>query len=372
MRDLMTDPRFLQYAGAIRGARSGTGALAPMLEARKVGLAMQDQQVERERLAAEAERTRRQREALEAMLADEGISPERRAIVLAGLNDPAKGLLAVQTYDRSMSDEADADAASGRVGEAIGSLLPADDPRSEVIRGLLSDPSTAAAGQAMIEATGILDAPTGAKISDAMLKEFTTESVARYQVTGDPSVLERYTPPDVEAGTAEAAAELTAEAAGFESLMDSPLFEVAVGPVDSRLSSEWNPFVSQERQTTRRNAEMAANRLILSAAESLKGALSDRDIRFLEDSQPKATDDESTWYAWYNNDFRPRVNAARSEQGLPPIPAYQPGRAQPSAQVDMPDDIQSLVDKYTTPAASPAAPRATMTDYPRSLDRSGP
>lgn len=138
------------------------------------------------------------------------------------------------------------------------------------------------------------------------------------------------TPADVAAQEAEAEA--------FRTMLTSSNFADSVGPWDN-LSAGFFGLFATEDKLMNREVGLAANEMILSAAKNLKGNLSDKDVRFLQDSMPKPSDREEIWYRWYNKTFLRKVNAARKTLDLPPIEPLDEGGTYES-------DVQSLVDKY--------------------------
>ena len=131
------------------------------------------------------------------------------------------------------------------------------------------------------------------------------------------------------------AAEAESEAVTFKDMITDANFADAVGPWDNIASGFFGLFDTQDYRKNKQ-VTLAANELILSAASNLKGALSDKDIKFLQDSQPKPSDHESVWKDWFDKRYLPRINAARKSIDLPPIDPINSSAS----------NIDRLIDKY--------------------------
>lgn len=112
-----------------------------------------------------------------------------------------------------------------------------------------------------------------------------------------------------------AADEFTAENEKFASMIGSDDFPGAVGMIDQYTGAIGAQFGSDQGVLGKR-AQRAASKLVLSAADHLKGAMSDRDIQLLMDSAPGVGDGVDVWKDWYSHEFLPQVNAARGNVGM--------------------------------------------------------
>ncbi len=56
--------------------------------------------------------------------------------------------------------------------------------------------------------------------------------------------------------------------------------------------------------------------LTLQAAEALKGAMSDGDIKLLESTKPAGSDDVALWKDWYQNEYLPIIKSRSAEAGI--------------------------------------------------------
>lgn len=202
MNDLFSNPKFAGYARALGEARAGRSGVAGLVQGRNAAQAMQDAQRARELAAAEERRRQRQREALEQLLRDNNLPADQRMAAIAGMTNAEQGLLTVGQMQSAAAERQRQQDAMARVGGVYGSLLDGkDDPLAMEIKGLLEDPETMQQGVSLLNASGLLDEEEvdpvePPQISDKMYDLFTTESIARFQVTQDPAVLKRYTEPE--------------------------------------------------------------------------------------------------------------------------------------------------------------------------------
>lgn len=93
----------------------------------------------------------------------------------------------------------------------------------------------------------------------------------------------------------------------FHDTLSSKSFTEAVGPVDQYTAGVGAAF-GTEAGVIQKRAERLSSQLILDAASMLKGALSDKDIMFLKESQPRTSQSANVWYDWYNNQYLPLVS----------------------------------------------------------------
>lgn len=90
-------------------------------------------------------------------------------------------------------------------------------------------------------------------------------------------------------------------------------------------------------EQVRRRLEMFTRKLTLDAAQNLKGALSDKDIRFLVEQAPDMDDNPSVWKK-YMGDLVLRLERNANQQGI------ELGVSQTANTID-PADIQSEIDR---------------------------
>jgi len=132
-----------------------------------------------------------------------------------------------------------------------------------------------------------------------------------------------------EQAAADAAAEEQSEAAAeaeelqgsyaqFVELLNDENFPGAVGMVDQYTGQIGAQFGSKEGILGER-AERLSGRMILDAAASLKGQMSDKDIELLESTAPTRGDDHRVYADWFRSQFLPTVNAARKRAGMDPL-----------------------------------------------------
>jgi len=95
----------------------------------------------------------------------------------------------------------------------------------------------------------------------------------------------------------------------FFAALSDPNLAGAVGLADQYTGAIGAQFGSEEGVLGKRLLRLSSE-LVLEAAGNLKGALSDRDIKFLQDTQPKLSDGPAVWRDWYNNNWLPKYNAA--------------------------------------------------------------
>ena len=105
---------------------------------------------------------------------------------------------------------------------------------------------------------------------------------------------------------------------GFANKLNDPAFGGAVGWLDQYTGAVGAQHGTKEG-VLGRTIEFEANSLILEAAKTMKGALSDKDVKFLKESQPARGDGAEVWYKWFNETFVPKINAAREAAQLPPL-----------------------------------------------------
>lgn len=98
----------------------------------------------------------------------------------------------------------------------------------------------------------------------------------------------------------------------FESMIYNKDFNGAVGWFD-QFTGKLGAQLGYDEGLLTKEAEFAANGLIMQAAASLKGNLSDKDLKFLTKSQPSIGDSPDVWRSWYEKKFKPRVEASRQK-----------------------------------------------------------
>ncbi len=102
----------------------------------------------------------------------------------------------------------------------------------------------------------------------------------------------------------------------FLDTITDPNFEGAVGWMDNLTGRVGEQFGSKEGVLGARVGRLGST-LVLQAAQSLSGALSDRDIQLLMESAPGRASSPQTWRDWYSTEYLPRINAGRKKLGLP-------------------------------------------------------
>ena len=101
----------------------------------------------------------------------------------------------------------------------------------------------------------------------------------------------------------------------FESLINDPDFDGGVGWMDQYTGPVGATYGSAEGVIGKR-AKRASRQLVLDAASSLSGSMSDADILLLSESAPSVGDDASVWRDWYNEDFKPAAKRAIQKQKI--------------------------------------------------------
>ena len=101
----------------------------------------------------------------------------------------------------------------------------------------------------------------------------------------------------------------------FESLINDPDFDGGVGWMDQYTGQVGATYGSAEGVIGKR-AKRASRQLVLDAASSLSGTMSDADILLLSESAPSVGDDASVWRDWYNEDFKPAAKRAIQKQKI--------------------------------------------------------
>lgn len=97
--------------------------------------------------------------------------------------------------------------------------------------------------------------------------------------------------------------------------------------------------------------ERQSRKMVLQAAEALKGTMSDGDVRLLEETMPKGSDDIAIWEDWYQQEFVPTVRSSSIAAGIDfeslGIPlSIGPQKEQETSQEQPELSIDELVKKY--------------------------
>ena len=108
-------------------------------------------------------------------------------------------------------------------------------------------------------------------------------------------------------------ANLDKTVAEAEALINDEDFAGAVGPIDRWTASLGAKFFESKQGILNKRADRMIARLVQQAAESLKGALSDKDLAFLERSQPTVSDSPEVWKDWLENDYKPMIERSKAE-----------------------------------------------------------
>lgn len=102
----------------------------------------------------------------------------------------------------------------------------------------------------------------------------------------------------------------------FLDTINDPNFAGAVGMIDQITGRIGAQFGRPEGVLGERVSRLATS-MVLKAAESLSGAMSDKDIELLQETAPGRGDSPEVWRDWYSTEYLPRVNAGRQQLGLP-------------------------------------------------------
>jgi hypothetical protein len=102
----------------------------------------------------------------------------------------------------------------------------------------------------------------------------------------------------------------------FLDTINDPNFSGAVGMIDQITGRIGAQFGRPEGVLGERVSRLATS-MVLKAAESLSGAMSDKDIELLQETAPGRGDSPEVWRDWYSTEYLPRVNAGRQQLGLP-------------------------------------------------------
>lgn len=118
----------------------------------------------------------------------------------------------------------------------------------------------------------------------------------------------------------------------LKSIRESLKDENLVGPYAGTAGAIWDKYGMGDtnRQAKRRELEMFSKQKVLEAAGNIKGALSDKDLKFLMESQPSTTDDNQVWNEWLTK-VEDRMKVLADSQGVElPQGGSQPPAAPPS------------------------------------------
>ena len=99
--------------------------------------------------------------------------------------------------------------------------------------------------------------------------------------------------------------------AAFEGMLNNPLFDAAVGPIEGRTSG-MRAAMGSEAGELGKQISMMANNLLLDAAQKLTGPKSDEDIKMLRSTIPAPTDPADVWRNWYATVYLPTINESQS------------------------------------------------------------
>lgn len=129
-------------------------------------------------------------------------------------------------------------------------------------------------------------------------------------------------------------------------MMNDPDFDDAVGPIDAltgRLGQMWG----SDEGTLGKRAQFMANQLVTAAVADWKGAISERELSFFQNSAPKRGDSSTVWRDWYQNIFLPMKQLAADRAAG--RPGTVPQRVQEGLQL-MGDDpeLDAIRKKYGT------------------------
>lgn len=103
----------------------------------------------------------------------------------------------------------------------------------------------------------------------------------------------------------------------LKSIRESLKDENLVGPYAGTMGAIWDKYGMGDtnRQAKRRELEMFSKQKVLEAAGNIKGALSDKDLKFLMESQPSTTDDNQVWNEWLTK-VEDRMKVLADSQGV--------------------------------------------------------
>lgn len=96
----------------------------------------------------------------------------------------------------------------------------------------------------------------------------------------------------------------------FESLINDPNFEGAVGPIDQYTASAGAAMETKEGLLNKK-ALRASKKLVQDAASALSGSISDADLLLLEQSAPSVGDSAGVWRDWYETEYKPLIERSK-------------------------------------------------------------
>lgn len=108
---------------------------------------------------------------------------------------------------------------------------------------------------------------------------------------------------------------LTASANAFSDTLSHPEISSATG-LRGAIEGGVGKLTGSQAGVLKARLERRGTAMVLQAAESLSGAMSDGDIALLKSTMPDGLDDAAIWRDWYSNDFVPMVRAKAAEQGI--------------------------------------------------------
>lgn len=230
-------------------------------------------------------------------------------------------------------------------------------------------------------------------------RDYTTESFAEFEQTGNVGALERYERVrtvkgpdginrridvstgqmlgvvedvgDVAAnkreinragaqGTAEGGAITAAQQqlAGLQTnedqlttLMADKNFGASVGKLDA-VTGRFGEMFGSEQGVLGGEVQRVSNALVTQAVSSWKGAISERELQFFQDSVPGRGSSEATWRHWFENEYKPRKRLAeRVASGEVFHDDRLQGGSSSTAQFDnfVSQEAADLLSKYLTP-----------------------
>jgi len=125
---------------------------------------------------------------------------------------------------------------------------------------------------------------------------------------------------------AEANAQVADIARVAETLADTikdPDFKDSVGLIEGTGLADsvrqLNPFGDKAAVATGKRVERIVNRMVAETTQLLKGALSEKELKFIEHTMPQRTDPPEVWQDWLSGEFLPSVNSKLSAMGLETI-----------------------------------------------------
>jgi len=134
-------------------------------------------------------------------------------------------------------------------------------------------------------------------------------------------------------------------------ILADPSFESSVGALDAITGRIGEMFGSDEG-VLGGEVERVSNNLVTEVVKSWKGAISERELDFFQNSVPGRTSSPETWRRWFKNEFLPRKQLmARVASGeVFSDPRLEGGQ---SDNVFLDVDIENLINKYLGPQGSP-------------------